>query len=115
MTTTIAINASNDMYMDSTNNLAIATGQTAVSQAAQTATLAQLEEMIFFTTQGMPSLQSVFVGEPNYSLYQAAVVGAIQAINGVIAVTSIVVSVQGGVMNYTAEIETIYGTTVIDG
>lgn len=115
MTTVIAINDSNDIFMDSTNNLAIATGLTAVSQASQTSTLAQLEEMILFTTQGMPSLQSVFVGEPNYSLYQAAVVAAIQSINGVIAVTSIIVSVQGGVMAYTAEIETNYGIAVIDG
>lgn len=103
------------MYLDATNNIALATGQTAIEQAAQTASLAQLGEMILFTTQGMPAFQTVWIGTPNYSLYQSALVAAIQAINGVVAVTSVVISVSGGNMSYTAEIETIYGTTVIDG
>lgn len=115
MTTVIAIDSNNDIYMDSTNNLALATGVTAVAQAAQTASLAQLGEMVLFTTQGMPSFQSIFVGEPNYGLYQAALVSAIQAINGVVTVNSIDISVQSGVMSYVAEIETIYGTMVVTG
>lgn len=122
MTTVIGINENNDMYMDETNNIAIFSGQTsnkngqtAIEQAAKTATLAQLTEMILFTTQGMPALQQVFVGSPNYSLYQTALVAAIENIDDVVSVTSLVLSATGGIMSYTATVETIYGTMVIDG
>lgn len=115
MTTVIAIDQNNDIFIDSTNNLAIATGAEAIAQAAKTATLAQLEEMLFFTTQGMPARQTVFVGSPNYALYQSALVSAITAINGVVAVTKLVLSANNGTLNYEATIETIYGATVING
>lgn len=115
MTVVIAINQGNDVYMDTTNNIAMATGIIAVEQAAQTASLAQLGEMILFTLSGMPSFQSIWVGTPNMGLYQAALVAAIQNIFGVVSVTSIEISTKGDVMSYTAEIETIYGSTVING
>ncbi len=115
MTQVIAINNSNDMYIDSTNNIALASGAEAIAQAAKTATLAQLGEMIFFQTQGMPARQVIFVGSPNYALYQAALISAITAISGVIAVTSLVLSASNGILSYTAEIETIYGSTVVNG
>lgn len=115
MTKVLAVNSQNDMYIDVTNNIAVATGATAVSQAAKTATLAQLGEMILFTLMGMPARQSVWVGGPNYSVYQAAVVSAIQAIYGVNAVTSITVSQTGNVLSYVAIIDTIYGELTING
>lgn len=115
MTLVLAINDQNDMFLDSTNNLAMASGQEAVAQAARTASRAQLGEMIFFTTQGMPSFQSIFTGTPNFAIYQSALVQAIQAINGVVAVTSVVVTQNGNNMNYVAEIETIYGSIIVNG
>ncbi len=115
MTLVIAINDQNDMFLDSTNNLALATGQEAVAQAAQTASKAQLGEMIYFTTQGMPSFQSIFIGTPNVQIYRSALVQAIEAINGVVSVTSILVSQVKDNMNYTAEIETIYGSLIVNG
>lgn len=115
MTTVISINGENDMHLDNTNNIALATGQIAVEQAAQTASLAQLEEMILFTTQGMPSFQAVWVGSPNLALYQAALAAAISQIFGVNSVDSLVVSQDGDNLNYTAEISTIYGALTING
>lgn len=115
MTKVIAINDQNDIYMDGFNSLAIATGDTAVQQAAKTATLAQLEEMILFTLMGMPARQAVWVGSPNYSIYQAAVVAAIQSIYGVNSVTSITVSQAGDTLTYVAVIDTIYGELTING
>ncbi len=113
MTTVIAINGNRDMYIDGTNNIALATGVTAIEQAAETATLAQLGEMILFTTQGMPAFRDVWVGSPNYAQYQAALTAAIEAIEGVIAVSSLVISASGGIMSYQAQIETIYGSITI--
>ena len=122
MTAVVAINSVNDIYIDSTNNLATllgsksnAAGLTAVAQACQTASLAQLGEMALFTTQGMPARQSVFDANPNLAVYQAAVIAAIQQIPGVIAVQSIVFTKNKNVLNYVAEIQSQYGEITING
>jgi len=122
MTAVLAINSINDIYIDSTNNLAMlfgsasnAQGLSAIAQACQTASLAQLGEMVLFTTQGMPALQSVFTANPNLPLYQAALVAAIQQIPGVISVQSITFTKTGNVLNYIAEIQSQYGEITING
>lgn len=122
MTAVLAINSVNDIYVDSTNNLAMLFGSAsnnqglqAVAQACKTASLAQLGEMILFTTQGMPALQSVFTSSPNLPLYQAALVAAIQQIPGVISVQSIIFTKSGNVLNYIAEIQSQYGEISING
>lgn len=122
MTTVLGINSNNDLYMDNTNNIAVFSGQTsnangqiAVAQACQTACLAQLSEMIFFTQSGMPSLQSVFIGTPNFSLYSSALVAQIENINGINSIDSVVISSDNGKMSYAVQIETIYGSMTING
>lgn len=122
MTTVLAINAVNDIYVDDTNNLAMLFGNqttqqglAAVQQACKTASLAQLGEMLLFTTQGMPSLQSVFNSNPNLAIYQAALVAAIQQISGVISVQSITFTKTGNVLNYVAEIQSQYGGLTVNG
>ncbi len=122
MTAVLAINSQNDIYMDDTNNLAMVFGTksnpegiAAVSQAAQTATLAQLREMVLFTTQGMPAKQSVFNANPNLAIYQAAVIAAIQQIPGVISVQSIVFTKSENVLNYIAKIQSQYGEMTVNG
>lgn len=122
MTAVVAINSINDIYMDSTNNLAMlfgnqsnTAGLAAVAQACQTASLAQLGEMILFTTQGMPALQSVFNSNPNLAVYQTALVAAIQQVPGVISVQSIIFTKTGNVLNYVAEIQSQYGEMTING
>lgn len=122
MTTVLAINSRNDIYMDSTNNLAMLFGSqttqqglAAVEQACKTTSLAQLGEMVLFTTQGMPSLQSVFNSNPNLAIYQAALVAAIQQISGVISVQSITFTKTGNVLNYAAEIQSQYGGLTVNG
>lgn len=115
MTTALAINDENDIYIDGANNIALVTGQTAVKQAAQTTSRAQLGEMILFTTQGMPALQNVFNANPNLAVYQAAVVAAIEQIYGVISVQSIVFTKTETVLSYIAVIQSIYGELTING
>lgn len=122
MTAVVAINSTNDVYIDDTNNLAMLFGSVsnqqgvkAVEQACKTACLAQLGEMVLFTTQGMPALQSVFNSNPNLAVYQAALAAAMQQIPGVISVQSIVFTKTGNVLNYVAEIQSQYGELTING
>lgn len=122
MTAVLAINGSNDIYMDSTNNLAMlfgarssAQGLQAVTQACQTASLAQLGEMVLFTTQGMPARQSVFNASPNIAVYQAALTAALEQVPGVLAVQSITFSQLGNTLSYVARIQSQYGEVALNG
>lgn len=122
MTAVLAINNFNDIFMDGTNNLAMLFGNksniqgvAAVSQACKTASLAQLREMVFFTTQGMPARQNVFTSNPNLAVYQAALIAAMQQIPGVISVQSIVFTKSENVLNYIAKIQSQYGEMTVNG
>lgn len=122
MTTVLAVNSINDIYVDNTNNLAMffgnastASGLEAVSQACKTTSLAQLREMVLFTTQGMPALQSIFNSSPNFAVYRAALILAMQQVPGVTAVQSITFTKIGNVLNYSAEIQSIYGELTVNG
>lgn len=122
MTTVLAVNSDNDLYVDNTNNLAMFFGNTstphgleAVAQACKTTSLAQLREMVLFTTQGMPALQSIFNSNPNFAVYRAALVAAMRQVPGVLSVQSIVFTKTGNVLNYSAEIQSIYGELTVNG
>lgn len=122
MTAVVAINSTNDIYMDSTNNLAMlfgsastAAGLAAVAQACKTTSRAQLTEMVLFTTQGMPARQSVFNANPNLAIYQTALIAALEQVPGVISVQSIIFTKTGSVLNYVAEIQSQYGEITING
>ena len=122
MTAVLAINSTNDIYMDSTNNLAMLFGSSsnsagldAVAQACTTASQAQLAEMVLFTGQGMPALRDVFNANENIAVYQAALIAALQQISGVLAVQSIVFTKSQNVLSYTAVIQSQYGETTLNG
>ncbi len=122
MTTVLAVNSDHDIYVDNTNNLAMFFGQSstahgleAVAQACKTTSLAQLREMVLFTTQGMPALQSVFNSNPNFAVYRAALISAMQQVPGVVSVQSITFTKTGSVLNYRAEIQSIYGELTVNG
>ena len=115
MTQTFAPNANNDIYIDSTGNLAIDTGQQAVLDACQTATLMQLGEAIFQQNLGMPTFQVIWNGVPNKALYDNALRQTIQSVEGVVAVTALTSQISQGVYSYQVTIETLYGTTYLQG
>ncbi len=122
MTAVVAVNADNDIYIDGTNNMAMLFGSAAdkqgadaVAQACQTASRAQLGEMILFTTQGMPTKQSVFNSNPNLAVYQTALTAALLQVPGVISVQSIIFTKTGNVLNYVAVIQSQYGEIAING
>ena len=65
----LAINSNNDIYRGSNGNIVLLSGQSAVQTACATATKAQLGEMVYATTTGMPTFQAVWIGTPNINIY----------------------------------------------
>lgn len=115
MVQTLGTNTSNDIYLDSTGNLALLSGQSAVSNVAQNASLMQLGEAIYQTNLGLPTFETVFNGVPNLAIYEAYLRATLTAVPGVVQVTSITSKVANNTFSYTATIETIYGTTYLNG
>lgn len=108
---TFAVNAQNDIYLDSVGNLAFAYDLTAISQQCAQAAKTLLGEMVYNTTTGIPYFQVLWVGVPNIAQYTGALRRAFLAINGVLEVVSLITSQAGNVLSYTAVIRTIYGNT----
>lgn len=122
MTAVVAINSTNDMYMDTTNNLAMlfgsmsnTAGVQAVAQACKTASRAQFGEMALFTNNGMPTLKAIFNANSNLAVYQAALISTLQQVVGVISVQSIIFTKTGKLLNYVAEIQSQYGEMTVNG
>lgn len=115
MTTTFGVNSDNDLYLDASGNIAILTGIDAVVQCCETASKAQLGEMVLETGLGLPNFQSIWIGTPNYSLWQSYLVTALNNVIGVSEVVSVSYQVGSGSLNYTATIASQYGLAEVTG
>lgn len=115
MTKTFAVDASNDIFIGPDGNLAVLSGMQAVAAACRSATLAQLGEMVFATGNGIPNFQTLWIGSPDYAIWKSYILKALQGVDGVQQVTSLVLSVSGNMVSYTANITTIYGSETING
>lgn len=115
MTQTFGTNTNNDLYRDSSGNLAILNGLDAVLAACETATKAQLGEMVLQSNLGIPNFQTIWVGSPNYSLFRSYLRATLLSVSGVREVKSIEVKSANNVLSYTATIETDFGLAVING
>ncbi len=115
MTQTLGVNSSNDLYIGANGNLVVLQGQNAVEAACQSASLAQLGEMVLATLAGIPNFQAVWVGTPNLAIFQSYLRQTIENVNGVLSVVSLSSSVSQNTLSYNAKISTIYGLAEING
>lgn len=112
---TIATNADNDIYIDSAGSLAIVSGLDAVMQVCEHACLAQLGEMIYAADKGMPTMATLWSGNPKPVQYEAAIRSTLLSVEGVTRVLSLRYDIVGEKYTYSATIETIYGVGSING
>lgn len=113
MTTTFAVDSNNDLYLDNNGNIAIISGLQATLQACQQAVQTTLGEMVLDMSSGLPYFQAVFVGNPNFKVFNSAATSAILAVDGVNQVISFTSSQDGDKLIYTAVILTVYGQGTI--
>lgn len=114
MTRSLAINSNRDIYMDSNKNIAVVTGKEACAQNSVTAMSAQLSEMVYATSSGMPMQATAFDRYDTVGFEMAARAILLQ-VRDVLDVTAFAVSQQGAILVYSATLSTIYGEVVING
>lgn len=115
MTTVLAADENNDLFIGSDGALATRTGLDAVLQACQQAAQAQLGEMIFAVDEGIPNFATVWNGSPNKSQFEAYLRRTLLAVADVVEITALVTTIANGTLSYTVDIKTIYGTGAVNG
>ena len=115
MSRTLAVDSTNDIFIGGNGSLSVVSGLEATLQAAQQAAQTQLGEMIYAVDQGLPNFTAVWNGAPNLSQFEAYLRRTLLAVDGVTGVPNLTTSAGGGVLSYTATIETIYGPGVLNG
>ncbi|MDE2100246.1 MAG: hypothetical protein KGL39_23550 [Patescibacteria group bacterium] len=115
MPSTLSLNSNNDLYLDSAGNLQLLTGIDAVAAVCNTAAQTQLGECVLATGQGLPNFQSLWVGVPDYQIWQSYLENTLLEVPGVSGIQSITLTKTAGVLNYIANINSIYGSTTVQG
>lgn len=115
MTQTIGTNSANDVYLGPDGNIVLLSGIEAVAAACATASKLQLGEAVLQSGLGLPNFQTIWVGSPDYAIWESYLQTTLLGVLGVKQVNSITLSAKNNVLSYTAEIETIFGVTVING
>lgn len=115
-TFSIATDDNNDMYLDKDGNIAVVYDADAVAQDCDHAVKTVLGELIYNPEIGIPYFQVVFVGNPNLTQFESSIRNAILNANtGVVQVLSLTITRNGDILNYVAQIESIYGPVYLNG
>lgn len=109
-----ATDSTNDLFIEG-RNLALVSDLQAVLNVAKHAAQAILGEMVFAKTQGMPYFETVWSGNPTSAAFEAAFRERVTAIDSVESILSLEVAQVGDIMQYRAEIVTVYGPGVVNG
>ena len=115
MVKTLNTNSDRDIFIGADGNLSIVTGIDGVLKGCESASYAQFGEMVLATKLGIPNKQAIFVGVPNYPLWESYLRNALLAVTGVSGVKSIQIAVRDNTLFYSATIVTIYGEGSITG
>lgn len=75
----------------------------------------QLRELQYSQQKGIEYFDNVFSGTPNYQLFQFQAIQQLEQVSGVVRVVNFAYNVNDGVLDYSAEILTEYGTGTING
>lgn len=115
MTKTFSTNSKNDLYLGTDRNLVITTDILAVRDACANAAKTQLGEMYLYSNQGIPNFTAVWSGTPNLLQFEFALRKTILSVADVSEITNLTIVINKDVLNYTANILTIYGLISLSG
>ncbi|MHC5543544.1 hypothetical protein ACYOEI_35420 [Singulisphaera rosea] len=115
MVKTLGTNANHDLDLGPDGNIAMLSGIRAVAAACVTACLTQLGECVLETGVGLPNFQTIWVGTPDYAIWESYLQNTLLDVQGVTSVKSITLSATDNALTFVAEINTIYGSTIVNG
>ncbi len=114
MSTTLACDYNNDIYLDSDGNLAIKTDLEAILQNCRTAVQVWKGECVLNLTRGLPYEEKVFERIQS-AQFEAAARALLLTVDGVNSVPSFTITTEKNTLSYTATLDTDYGSTTLNG
>lgn len=111
---TIAINENNDIYLDSSNNLAINTDLNAMGNIIVNKSQTVKNELLY-SDKGIDFFNTIFSSPYYPDLFQNELLNQIEDTEAVVTVSNFENEVKDVVFSYKAEIETEYGSIYLNG
>lgn len=114
-TRTIETNENNDLFLPDGRNLSIIEGASALSQNIRHAHLMRKGEDLYDVNNGVDYFGTVFSSPKNLDAARQSLSNAILKKNDVRGIELLDISLNGEVLDFTAQIITIYGETLTVG
>ena len=115
--TGIALDETNDIYIDENKNLALCRDIEAVKTSVSCATKTNHGEIVLNTNLGIPYFETIFTAHPDIELWKSYMKEAILAVPKVLGILAFktYIDYQKSLLKYTVVINTEYGTEEING
>lgn len=112
---TISTNENNDIFLDSSGNIATSTDINALANVSKNKVLTTLGEPEYNQLDGIPYFETIFTDTPKIDLFQAAVIDTLESLNEVQRVTNFDYEQNNGVFSYSLIEKTTYGDIELQG
>lgn len=112
---TISINSDNDLYLDTSGNLAITFNINALADISKNKVLTNLGEPQYNAEDGIPYFDTIFTDTPKIDLFQAAIIGDLESLDNIERVSNFEYKQDNGIFSYTLIEHTTYGDIELNG
>lgn len=112
---TISTNENNDIFLDSSGNIATSTDINALANVSKNKVLTTLGEPEYNQLDGIPYFETIFTDTPKIDLFQAAVIDTLESLDEVQRVTNFDYEQNNGVFSYSLIEKTTYGDIQLNG
>lgn len=112
---TISTNENNDIFLDSSGNIAKSTDINALANVSKNKVLTTLGEPEYNQLDGIPYFETIFTDTPKIDLFQAAVIDTLESLDEVQRVTNFDYEQNNGVFSYSLIEKTTYGDIELQG
>lgn len=112
---TIAINSNNDIYLDSSGNLAIKTDIEALGDILVNKSQTNQGELLYNSESGIDFFNTVFSSPAYPDLFQNQLLNQLENTEGVERISNYQAKQENNTYSYTANIQTQYGEVILNG
>ena len=112
---TISINQNNDIYIDTSGNIAIKNDIEALADISKNKVLTTLGEPEYNQLEGIPYFDTIFCDNPKIDLFQAAIIQTLKDTENVSDVNNFNYTQNKGVFSYSVTINSDFGDVQLNG
>lgn len=112
---TIATNSDNDIYIDTSGNIATSQDINALANISKNKVLTNYGEPQYNALEGIPYFDTIFTDTPKIDLFQAAVVQSLEDLDEVQRISNFEYTQQNGIFSYSLKEHTTFGEVVLNG